>query len=580
MYVDSLFFENLSFNKSLLVYCHFERSEESITLLFNRRVHVLYLLTYFIFLFTMLQMSKVEKLLSHICEKTDNKYSYLRIKNISFSQRFNKLSISFIFPSSIELLDEDKDCIKGIIRNYVNLPLVYEITFNKSYVEKDLIQKNLLNYLDKNNHLFFTQTDLNNIKVDIKQDAVVINFALEEPMLEYFSSYKVAVGIKEYLSRCFTADFEITTTKLDRTPPKEAMLKERFESVKEKSELDMILTASKDKYIVEDMKVIVGKDIMLSPRYIASINRVYEDCAIAGTIENLTERTFERTRKKKDSTEVETITKVLFNFRIKDDTGAIYSVIFPSKKNYHKMNLLKNGDKVIVEGKVSKYNGAFEMNAKNISLCSIPSKTLYDVYVEKGSIDGYRYVRPQPFTSSRQANLFEDRHLSREVENGTFVVYDFETTGIDYTSDKIIEIGALKIVNGKFTEVFTTLVNPQMPIPPEASRVNRITNDMVSHSYAIEQVIRDFYLFCKDSTLVGYNSIAFDRLFLNKEAKKVGITFDNDEIDAFLLAKQKLSGLKNYKLGTVSSFLDVKLLDAHRALNDVIATAEVFLKLY
>ena len=80
--------------------------------------------------------------------------------------------------------------------------------------------------------------------------------------------------------------------------------------------------------------------------------------------------------------------------------------------------------------------------------------------------------------------------------------------------------------------------------------------------------------------MVGYNSIAFDSVFLERAGKLVGINFDNNQLDAFMLAKQKLKGLRNYKLGTVAKYLEVNLIDAHRALNDVIATAEVFLKLY
>ena len=69
-------------------------------------------------------------------------------------------------------------------------------------------------------------------------------------------------------------------------------------------------------------------------------------------------------------------------------------------------------------------------------------------------------------------------------------------------------------------------------------------------------------------------------LFLQKAGNNSKISFDNPVLDVFLMAKQKLKGLKNYKLGTVAKYLDVNLIDAHRALNDVIATAEVFLKLY
>ncbi|MBQ3047640.1 MAG: 3'-5' exonuclease [Clostridia bacterium] len=171
-------------------------------------------------------------------------------------------------------------------------------------------------------------------------------------------------------------------------------------------------------------------------------------------------------------------------------------------------------------------------------------------------------------------------NYSKEIQTQSYVVYDFETTGIDPQSDEIIEIGALKIENGKFTEVFTTLVKPKKLIPPDATKINRITNEMVANCYTIEQILNDFYLFCKDCQMVGYNSISFDSQFLINAAKRVGLNFSNGQLDVFLMAKEKLKGLRNYKLGTVAKYLEVNLIDAHRALNDVIATAEVFMKLY
>ena len=220
------------------------------------------------------------------------------------------------------------------------------------------------------------------------------------------------------------------------------------------------------------------------------------------------------------------------------------------------------------------------MVVKKISLCDLPDKNEVVTIASQDEIVDYRYVRPQKYTSERQTSLFFERKLSEQVERGKFVVYDLETTGVDPAKDEIIEIGALKIENGEFSEFWTTLVKPSRPIPPDATKVNRITNDMVAHCYNISQIISDFYLFCKDCTIVGYNSNAFDNLFLQKAGNNSKISFDNPVLDVFLMAKQKLKGLKNYKLGTVAKYLDVNLIDAHRALNDVIATAEVFLKLY
>lgn len=525
-------------------------------------------------------MEKIDRFISFIHNNTENRYSFLRLKDISFSRRDNTLHVSFIYPVKVDFAEKDKALVVSSIKSYVGLPLNYDITFTRSFLDSDLIIKKIKDFLDKNHHMFYTQLDKSYVNITIEDDNVQVNFPLEEPLVDYFVKNKIALSLREFLSRNYTATFEIVTTSLSSEPVQNESLQARLEAVKKKSELEVILSASRDKYIVEDKKVIVGGEIPFSPRYIKSIAKVYNDCVVAGTLTSIIEKSFIKHRKNRKTGEIEDISQPFFCLQIKDDTGSINAVFFPSKASYHKMNLLSSGNTVVVEGEIVKYRDSYEMKVKNISLCSIPSKTLYDVFVEKSDVSGYRYVSPQPFTASRQAGLFEERHISREVERGSFVVYDFETTGLDHKNDEIIEIGALKVVGGRFVEVFTTLVRPKRPIPKEATDKNRITNEMVAHSYSIEQVLRDFYFFCQGCTLVGYNSVAFDRLFLNKDARKIGLIFDNSELDVYLLAKQKLAGLKNYRLSTVCEHLGVSLVGAHRALNDVIGTAELFLKLY
>jgi len=103
---------------------------------------------------------------------------------------------------------------------------------------------------------------------------------------------------------------------------------------------------------------------------------------------------------------------------------------------------------------------------------------------------------------------------------------------------------------------------------------------MVRDAHPIESVILDFYKFTKGAILAGYNNLDFDSKFIQAASRKVGVQFLNEEQDVFVLAKAKILGLKSYKLIKVAEYLGVELNNAHRALNDVIATTEVFLKLY
>ncbi|MDD2227314.1 MAG: 3'-5' exonuclease, partial [Clostridia bacterium] len=107
--------------------------------------------------------------------------------------------------------------------------------------------------------------------------------------------------------------------------------------------------------------------------------------------------------------------------------------------------------------------------------------------------------------------------------------------------------------------------------------INGITNEMTENSPPAEEVIKDFYVFCKGAVLAGYN-VGFDMKFIEKTANKVGLKFENDVQDVMLLAQQNIH-IKNYKLKSVVKSLGISLIDAHRAYNDAFATAEVLLKL-
>ncbi len=526
-------------------------------------------------------MSKIQDFLEYINKKTCNKFSFLRLKQVFFDRSINTCVVSFIYPKEKDLTGTEKEEITRVVKEYIKIDGAIDVRINKSYIEEELIMHQIKNFFEKNNPLLFSSLTKEDFEV-VCDEVVKVKVFLEKSLYEYFLKSNIEKGLIDFLQKNFYSQFEIIAVQKENIGASTSLLNERLKNIERLSEVNSLIKNSQDKYIVQDKKVIVGEEITFNPRFINSINKEFESCVVAGKINFLTERTYKskRTIKNKEGEE-ERIEKPYFSFQVKDDTSSIYAVIFPSKANYHKMHLLKNGDFVAVQGKIQRYNDNYEIMVKNISLCKVPSKQEIEKITDQNLIVEYKYIRPQKYSSLRQTNLFdESKSMSFEAKTGSFVVYDFETTGINLSNDEIIEIGALKIVNGEFSEVFTTLVKPKRPIPLEATKVNRITNEMVANCYSIEQVIRDFYLFCKGSQMVGYNSIAFDSVFLDRAGKLVGINFDNNQIDAFMLAKQKLKGLKNYKLGTVAKYLEVSLIDAHRALNDVIATAEVFLKLY
>ena len=158
-----------------------------------------------------------------------------------------------------------------------------------------------------------------------------------------------------------------------------------------------------------------------------------------------------------------------------------------------------------------------------------------------------------------------------------FVVIDFETTGLNPTSDKIIEIGAVKICNGSITDSFSTLVNPKRSIPAAATRVNGITDQMIKDAPQIESVLPQLIQFIGDKVIVAHNA-PFDMKFLLVNAFDCGIEIKNPVIDTLSLSRKMFTDIANHKLGTVARHLCVNMDQAHRSLCDVTVTANILIK--
>ena len=160
----------------------------------------------------------------------------------------------------------------------------------------------------------------------------------------------------------------------------------------------------------------------------------------------------------------------------------------------------------------------------------------------------------------------------------TFVVFDIETTGLSKETESITEIGAVKVVDGKIIDRFSTFVNPERPIPAEITKLTGITNEMVADAPVITEILPRFLEFCQDAVLVAHNA-NFDTGFIRLNAeRKCGIEVKNTVLDTLELSRSLLPELKKHKLDIVCEQLGVSLEGHHRAVNDAEATAEVFLK--
>ena len=159
--------------------------------------------------------------------------------------------------------------------------------------------------------------------------------------------------------------------------------------------------------------------------------------------------------------------------------------------------------------------------------------------------------------------------------DGSFVVFDIETTGFSPIDAKIIEIGAVKVENGKITDRFSTFVDPEVPIPYRIEQLTSINDQMVMGAPKIEEALPAFLDFCDGCVLVAHNA-AFDMNFIRHNCAKLGLPDNFTCADTLMMARVLLTGLHRFKLDTVARAVGVEIGHHHRAVDDAECTAGIF----
>lgn len=192
----------------------------------------------------------------------------------------------------------------------------------------------------------------------------------------------------------------------------------------------------------------------------------------------------------------------------------------------------------------------------------------------------YERVAPEQHLEFVQSSMFDNAERLPDALKGSFVVFDFETTGLSALYDKPTELGAVKITDGKIVETFSTFIDPKRPIPPDVSAKTGITDDMVKGQPLFEDVIPDFYKFTYGCSLVCHN-IAFDFPFLISGGNGAGYAFgDRKTFDTMGIAPSALPGISRLSLDSVLEALGLTNDSAHRAWADALATAKAFIAMH
>ena len=176
--------------------------------------------------------------------------------------------------------------------------------------------------------------------------------------------------------------------------------------------------------------------------------------------------------------------------------------------------------------------------------------------------------------------LLQDDRRSRLLKDLDFVVVDVEATGAKTPPNRLIELGAYRIRDGRIVDKFLSLVNPEIPIPRFVATLTGISNDMVKRAPVFADLAPQWLDFVSDSILIAHNS-NFDTSFLNHEISRVypGHRMVNPHLCTVKLSRRVLPNLLNHRLDTIAEHFSIPIVSRHRAGCDALATAEIFIHL-
>lgn len=500
-------------------------------------------------------------------EDLDSLYLGLKMKDAVYTEKDNTCVVNFLYnPESFKPDPANKAVIMqkltDIIGNYVNL----DARFISCPLDKRAIANHTYTTITNTFPAISKNFSYDDVSVEIDHMKVNIKLKLSPSVYEYATNLKRETLIAEKLKESFLADFEVQFIEKDEQVSQTSAIEKNVE-------FQSSIKVAEDRTVFELSNItdIIGKNEYSLAIDFSKVKTPIENVVICGEVTNIARKTY--TRKFTKNGVTTDIEKAFYMFSLKNENRFIHCSIFPRQADEAKGDLIEPGMKICCFGSFREFNDKLNFTAVSVARCEYKREEVRSKMKQVN--EDYHIVFPQKYVDYEQSGLFDE---TEKTFPGSFVVFDLETTGTEASKDAIIEIGACKIEEGKITETFSTFVNPERHIPADASKVNNIYDDMVADAPTINYVLPDFYKFCHGSTMVGQN-VSFDIGFIYNVSKKLSYNFDNPLEDTLQMAREKLPGLKNYKLGTIVEKLNIVLENAHRALNDAIATAKVFIKL-
>ncbi|MBP5651132.1 MAG: 3'-5' exoribonuclease [Clostridia bacterium] len=509
----------------------------------------------------------MKDLMTYINEQTNNAYQHLKLVGVVYNPTIGNTSFRFIYKNGTSFKQSDKDKIAQLINEYYENTIEVDVKVKRDYVDEEVVADTLFKYIYSNYTSIQNDVSRDNIHVTLDGD-VFVELQLTEPVYDYLLSQDFIGVATKYLNDNSFENFEISLKKSGEGDIYTKALDANHERMIQSLGAD---TNQPSKVNVTDITEVFGENLPSVAFDLNTIKSAMQKCQIAGNVRFFAEKTF--TSKKPDKNGNYPV-KTYYTWSLKYGQGFMHCVYFPLKQDANNEFALADDMQVIVGGDIEEYMGKLNFKVKSLSVCKIVEQTDREI-IQKEVNENYLYVKPEKVESMSQFNFFDvPKEPNAFLAQNDVFVFDVETTGLDYKSNEIIEIGAVKLHNGEITESFSCFVKPTVKIPSEITRLTGITDAMVANAHSISEVIVDFYKFCYGCVIMAYN-IDFDYRFINSAGVKVGYKFTNRQVDAMYLARKEVKGAKNFTLSSICKRLGVSLEGAHRAINDATATAEV-----
>ena len=548
----------------------------------------------------------MENIIDSLNNYTNNEYKF-SLKSALLKRDADFCVIEIFYKDGMMITPEKKAEFDDFVLSKLPKAYKYDLKFIKNYISEERIESEVCDFMKK--HFPSLSYKINSVKED--NLSFDINLSIDKLSYEHakeknLNGELVKFFKNQYEDYDFKCEYDSEEVYKEN---EEELLKKNYKeetpdySMKRKievseivpiigEELEHFASYIKDKTAAEAGIVVCGKIKSIKPIVIKKKPKQEKEQEEAKTESQQSEETKEKepanesensNENQEENGEIKYERK-LYKFVLEDFTGQMSCVYFSNKETQAKAEKLDTDSVIIVRGNLEddKFSGGLVLSVKDINYCTIPENL--EEYIEyRKEKPFYEFVKPEKVVTYKQDDLMsfmEKDEVPEYLKGKTYVCYDFETTGLHYEKgDRIIEIGAVKIVDGKITERFMTYVDPEKPIPPESSAISGIVDEDVKGAPKDYEALQDFYKFTRGAILTGYNIINFDMVFLIGQGKSCRWNFDNEVEDVYRFAQKYVNGVKNYKLGTIAEKLGVVLDNAHRAVYDALATAEVFLKI-